>query len=77
MKDNRTVWIHFGDWLILMSDQGKSRKTSLRRLSRKSRPEWAGPSYYVTDPEQFYFGIEKRGGRYFMKVDRKRVRTPR
>jgi hypothetical protein len=74
LRDNRTVWIHRGDALVLVDDAGKVARANLVPLSRRPRPEWAGATFYFPDPEQLYLGIEHKASRDFMKVDLAQIR---
>ncbi len=76
LKDSETVWIHWGDFLIFMDPSGKTKTVNVAPFSKKKSPEWAGPTYYTTDPEQFWFGIEKGGSRYFMMVELSKLYSP-
>jgi hypothetical protein len=76
LKDSETVWIHWGDFLIFMDPAGKTSSVNVAPFSKKKNPEWAGPTYYTTDPEQFWFGIEKGGSRYFMMAELSKLYSP-
>jgi hypothetical protein len=76
LEDNSTVWIHWGDYFVFMDSSGKSSTVDVRPFSKVKSPEWAGPTYYTTDPEQFYLGIEKGKGRYFMVVQLSKLHKP-
>lgn len=67
LRSNGTLWVHWGDHLVLLGADTSPRSFNLESLLQR-RTEWAGTDIYIDTPESLWLGIEAGGGRYFARV---------
>src|SRR5690606_7072957 len=65
-RKDGTLWLHWGDHLILLGPGKPARSYSLEPLLAR-RTEWAGADIYIETPESLWVGIDGRG-RDFARV---------
>ena len=67
LRSDGTIWIHWGDHLALVDEQGAMRGAELLPFTGP-RAEWAGADLYVDKPESLWVGVEVGSGRDFVRV---------
>lgn len=65
-RTNGSVWFQLGDDLALIDAAGTVRRVNLVNLLG-FKPEWAGSSVYVEQPESLWLGIEVGRGRDWVR----------
>ncbi len=66
-RSDGSLWVHWGDYLVLLPPGKPARSYSLEPLLQR-RTEWAGADVYVQSPEALWIGIERKGGRDFVRL---------
>jgi hypothetical protein len=67
MRSNGTLWVHWGDHLVLLAPGKPARNFNIEPLLER-RTEWADTAIYIEAPESLWVGIEGGAGRNFVRV---------
>ncbi|MFL5346916.1 MAG: hypothetical protein ACJ8AT_19205 [Hyalangium sp.] len=67
VRENGSLWLHWGDYLMLIPPKGPPRAYNLEPLLTR-RTEWADAELYTAKPETLWVGIEHGGSRDFVRV---------
>jgi hypothetical protein len=86
LKDNRTVWLHLGDQLLLVRLLGRHATTPLRPLAHLkagSKARFTGRSYWFDEPQQLLLELVRPAAApaksprpYFTMVPIERLKQP-
>jgi hypothetical protein len=70
-------YIEGSDDLVLVDINAKTySENSMLPFAKIPKAEWAGLVYFFPDPDEFYAGIEKGGGRYYIRFPLKALKAP-
>gem|GEM_PF-2590774 len=79
LSDGKTLWHHprGKNYMVLIDTESRKYSiTNMLTFARKQKVEWGGLTYFFSSPDEFYAGIEKGGGRYYIRFPLSKLRPP-